>query len=87
MSWDVAEVDWAKGRCLWHSGATGDWFCLVHILPDEDYATCVVTNSGGKDCDQACQAVHLELVERAPRVRERVGSAAFFPQDRFPTRP
>jgi len=74
MSWGRSGVDWAKGPCLWHSGATGDWFCLVHILPDEDFATCVATNYGGASCDQACQAAHLELVKRVPRLKQRLAT-------------
>jgi CubicO group peptidase (beta-lactamase class C family) len=74
MSWFPSGVDWAKGPCFWHNGATGDWFCLVHILPDENYATCVATNYGGKGCDQACQTAHLELVKRIPRLKDKLPS-------------
>jgi CubicO group peptidase (beta-lactamase class C family) len=72
MSWVRDGADWAKGPVLWHSGATGGWFCLVHLVPEEGYATCVATNYGGKDCDQACQAAHLELVKRVSRLREKM---------------
>jgi CubicO group peptidase (beta-lactamase class C family) len=67
-----SEVDWAKGLCLWHHGATGDWFCMTHILPEENYAICVATNYGGKDCDQACQAAHIELVKRVHRIKQKL---------------
>jgi len=72
MSWVRDGAEWAKGPVLWHSGATGNWFCLVHLVPDEGYATCVATNCGGEGCDQACQAAHLELVKRVQRMRDKM---------------
>lgn len=77
MSWVRDGAEWAKGPVLWHSGATGNWFCLVHLVPDEGYATCVATNYGGAGCDQACQAAHLELVKRIARIREKAAPGAF----------
>jgi hypothetical protein len=86
MSWLRSGADWTKEVVLWHSGATGGWFCVVHLMPEGGYATCVATNYGGKDCDQACQAAHLELNKRVPRMREKMASG-FLPLDRFPKRP
>jgi CubicO group peptidase (beta-lactamase class C family) len=71
MSWVRGGAEWAKGPVLWHNGATGNWYCLVHLVPDEGYVTCVATNYGGEGCDQACQAAHLELVKRVPRMRDK----------------
>ena len=87
MSWYRSGVDWARGLCLWHGGCDGHWFCLVHVLPDERYATCVATNYGGKDADRACQAAHLELVKRVPRVREKLRDERASPPGRLPRRP
>jgi hypothetical protein len=47
---------------------------MTHILPEENYAICVATNYGGKDCDQACQAAHMELVKRVHRVKEKLAA-------------
>ncbi len=81
MSWVRDGAEWAKGPVLWHSGATGTWFCLVHLVPDEGYATCVATNYGGENCAQACQAAHLELVKRVPRLREKMTGGRGFPPE------
>ncbi|HYH65554.1 MAG TPA: serine hydrolase domain-containing protein [Urbifossiella sp.] len=93
MSWYPSGADWTRELVLWHSGSTGGWFCLAHLVPGEGYATCVAVNANGKDCDQACQQAHLELVKRVPRLRERAAAnwGAFppdrVPPDRVPARP
>ena len=54
-SFDLAEVDWSKGTVLWHSGSNGTFFALVHIVPAENYATCVACNCGDDGSGEACQ--------------------------------
>jgi hypothetical protein len=69
---NIGRPEWAKGRVLWRHNADGHRFCMVHVVPEESYATCVAANFGGANCDQACQAAHLELVKRVPRIKEKI---------------
>jgi CubicO group peptidase (beta-lactamase class C family) len=64
-AWSTARVDWARGPVLWHNGTTGKNFALVHLVPEERYATCVMTNVGGEGAEAACSEVHRLVVERA----------------------
>jgi CubicO group peptidase (beta-lactamase class C family) len=63
MSFARTGVDWAKGPILWHNGCDGTCFALIHIIPQENYATCVATNYGGKKAAPACNEVNLFLVK------------------------
>jgi CubicO group peptidase (beta-lactamase class C family) len=43
-SWGIGKVNWADGNVLWHSGSTLKNFALCHIVPEENFAMCLVTN-------------------------------------------
>jgi CubicO group peptidase (beta-lactamase class C family) len=62
--WALAKVDWAKGTILWHSGSMGRNHALVHVVPDERFATCVLTNIDGDGVHEACDEVNLFLVAK-----------------------
>jgi CubicO group peptidase (beta-lactamase class C family) len=62
--WALGQVGWAKGRILWHSGSMGRNHALVHVVPEERFATCVLTNIDGERVHAACDEVNLFLVER-----------------------
>jgi CubicO group peptidase (beta-lactamase class C family) len=64
-AWSTARVDWARGTVFWHNGSTGKNYALVHIIPEENYATCVMTNIGGDRAIAACDETHRFLVEQA----------------------
>jgi CubicO group peptidase (beta-lactamase class C family) len=64
-AWGYAErVDWARGPVFWHSGSNLRNFALVHIVPGENYAICVMTNVGGKNAETACNELNLLLAAR-----------------------
>jgi len=45
MGWVVTEPAWAEGRLLWHNGSNTWWYCELAILPKEDLAILVATNT------------------------------------------
>ncbi len=67
--WETAEVYWAKGQILWHSGSNGHNHSLCHVVPEENFATCVMTNVEGEGVQDACDAVNRFLVTRIRRVK------------------
>lgn len=69
----LSNVDWARGRILWHAGSMGRNHALVHIVPAERFATCVLTNIDGEGVHAACDEVNLFLVGK---FREGVGQGA-----------
>ncbi len=63
--WRVQPASWADG-CLvfWHSGQSkGRGHAIVHVVPELNYATCVMTNIGGNDAREAANEINLLLVE------------------------
>lgn len=70
--WFTARVAWAKGVVLWHNGSQGRNFALVHVVPEDGWATCVATNVAGLPdarVDAACQELHLFLAEHVRSMR------------------
>jgi CubicO group peptidase (beta-lactamase class C family) len=70
MSFARTGVDWAKGDILWHNGCDGTCFAVVHIIPQENYATCMATNYGGKQADTACNELHQLIVKHVKEMRK-----------------
>lgn len=71
--WFTARVAWAKGVVLWHNGSQGRNFALVHVMPEDGWATCVATNVAGLPdgrVDAACQELHLFLAEQVRSMRK-----------------
>jgi CubicO group peptidase (beta-lactamase class C family) len=62
--WALGNVEWARGRILWHGGSAGRNHALVHVVPEEGLATCVLTNIEGEGVHAACDEVNLFLVAR-----------------------
>ena len=73
--WDTARVYWAEGTVLWHSGSNGKNYALVHVVPGENYATCILTNVDGEGVGHACDLIHRELVTQIRRGRVLTGPA------------
>jgi CubicO group peptidase (beta-lactamase class C family) len=51
--WKITTARWAKGvrpgergRCLWHAGSNGRWYCAVTMAPEIDLAVLVACNRG-----------------------------------------
>ena len=62
--WLVQPTSWAKGPVYWHNGQSkGRGYAIVHIVPKQNYATCVMMNVGGNDATEAAIEINLLLVE------------------------
>ncbi len=63
--WRVQPAVWADGDLVyWHSGQSkGRGYAIVHIVPKQNYATCVIMNVGGNDATEAANEINLLLVE------------------------
>jgi CubicO group peptidase (beta-lactamase class C family) len=62
--WALGYVNWARGRILWHGGSAGRNHALAHVVPEERFATCVLTNIEGEGVHAACDEVNLFLVDQ-----------------------
>ena len=62
--WMVATVSWAKGTILWHNGTNLRNYALCHIVPQENYAICVMTNYYDDKVGAACDEVTHLLARR-----------------------
>ena len=74
--WALSRVNWAKGTILWHSGSMGKNHALAHVVPDEQFATCVLTNIDGPGVHEACDEVNLFLVAKLREGAFRAARAA-----------
>ena len=74
--WALSRVGWARGAVLWHSGSMGKNHALAHVVPDEKFATCVLTNIDGDGVHEACDEVNLFLVAKLREgvAKEKIGA-------------
>ena len=54
--WVIDKRSWSANPICIHSGSNTRWFCTVVVVPGEDIALLVATNSGTPDADRACHA-------------------------------
>jgi hypothetical protein len=57
-------ANWARGRIFWHGSSVGRNLALPHVVLEEKFATCVLTNIDGEGVHAACDEVNLFLVEK-----------------------
>jgi CubicO group peptidase (beta-lactamase class C family) len=63
--WRVQPAKWAEGNLVyWHSGQSkGRGFAVLHIVPELNYAICVMTNIGGENSYKAADETREMLVK------------------------
>jgi CubicO group peptidase (beta-lactamase class C family) len=61
LGWGRHKASWHRGLSLAHDGSNGRNMCSVTIVPDENYAICVMTNIGGDDASALCARVTEHL--------------------------
>jgi CubicO group peptidase (beta-lactamase class C family) len=54
MGWVSISRPWAKGIMLAHDGSNTLWYCSVFVIPEENVAILVATNSGDKGAQEGC---------------------------------
>ena len=54
MGWSVASRPWAKGEALTHTGSNNQWYTVIWLAPERDFAVVVNANIGGDKAFQAC---------------------------------
>lgn len=62
MGWSVSTRGWADGTTYSHSGSNNQWYTLVWIAPNRNWAVVVVTNIGGTPAATAANAVVTAMV-------------------------
>ncbi len=63
----TSQAPWAEGLILWHSGSMGYNHALVHVVPRERFATCVLTNIDGEGVGEALDEVNRFLATKFRR--------------------
>jgi hypothetical protein len=69
LGWGRDRAGWHKGLSLAHGGSNGQNQCLITIIPDENYAICVMTNIGGADASALCNRVTKDLARELKQRR------------------
>jgi len=62
FGWMVLERPWAGGRALTHTGSNTQDYAVVWMAPARDFAVLVMTNQGGDEMFEACDAVAAALI-------------------------
>lgn len=60
--WIVTQRSWG-GRVLTHAGSNTMSFCVAWLAPEKKFGVAVMTNRGGQEAAQACDAVARAVVE------------------------
>lgn len=64
LGWASADLDWAGGRTLTHSGSNSMNFCSAYVVPEKGFAVLVATNQGGEPARLACSEAAKEIVRK-----------------------
>lgn len=64
MGWNVVSRTWADGTTYSHAGSNNQWYTLVWIAPNRNWAVVVVTNIGGTPAQTAANAVVTAMINK-----------------------
>jgi CubicO group peptidase (beta-lactamase class C family) len=64
MGWEVVERPWGNGTVLTHTGSNNQWYAVMWIAPNKDFAAVAIANAGGTPALQALDAAVGTLVAR-----------------------
>lgn len=77
--WMVVRRDWANGPILMHSGSNTLWYSVVWMAPSRDWVMAALTNAGGTNAAQACDAaigILMGELKRLDPVEVETGSGS-----------
>lgn len=60
--WMAVERPWAGGRALTHAGSNTQNYAVVWMAPIKDFSVLVMTNQGGDEIFEACDAAAAALI-------------------------
>lgn len=72
--WMVLRRGWAPGPILTHNGTNTLWFAVVWMSPARDWLMAAITNEGGPNAAQACDAVIGILMDELRRLEQAEAS-------------
>lgn len=61
--WLVHDLDWAGGHCLQMTGSNTMWFAMLWIMPEQNQAYLVATNSAKKTAFFWCDKMVVKLIK------------------------
>ncbi|HMO64174.1 MAG TPA: serine hydrolase domain-containing protein [Verrucomicrobiota bacterium] len=64
MGWGVAQRPWGGGRVLTHNGSNNQWFAVMWIAPNKDFAVVAITNTAGAAGSGATDDAVWALIQR-----------------------
>lgn len=64
MGWGVAQRTWGGGRVLQHNGSNNQWFAVMWIAPNKDFAVVAITNTAGAAGSGATDDAVGALIQR-----------------------
>jgi CubicO group peptidase (beta-lactamase class C family) len=74
LGWGEVTVDWAPIPLITHTGSNGKNLAQIWLDPQHDFAMVLVTNIGGKQADQAFEALSPELYKKFSAQPSTTGS-------------
>lgn len=64
MGWGYTERPWGGGRVLTHNGSNNQWFAMMWIAPNKDFAVVAITNTAGNGGSGATDDAVEALIQR-----------------------
>lgn len=64
MGWSVSTRGWANGTTYSHAGSNNQWYTLVWIAPNRNWAVVVVTNIGGTPASTATSDAVVAMINK-----------------------
>lgn len=64
MGWGYTERPWGGGRVLTHNGSNNQWFAVMWIAPNKDFAVVAITNTAGAAGSGATDDAVWALIQR-----------------------
>lgn len=64
MGWSYTERPWGGGRVLTHNGSNNQWFAVMWIAPNKDFAVVAITNTAGNAGSGATDDAVWALIQR-----------------------
>jgi CubicO group peptidase (beta-lactamase class C family) len=63
MGWIAVQRPWANGTALTHSGSNTQWFTVIWMAPNREFAVVVNTNFGGTGVGPATDAIISSVIQ------------------------
>ena len=63
-AWVILQRGWAGGTTLWHNGSNTQWYIVMWLAPEKNFAVIAATNIAGPDAEQGCDEAATAMIHK-----------------------